>query len=91
MATSGQGLTVDGGVRTRLISASLLTAAAVTSKGISSSHLGITGRASSQEMVGRLAAEGGLTTLSAATPLVLNQGAGVKVHEHVSIEVACCK
>ena len=47
--------------------------------------------AAGEEMVRGLAAECRLALLLAARPLALEQGTGMVVHQHVGVEVACCR
>ncbi len=87
LATVGQRLSVKRRIGTGVIPRSSV---AGTGQCIPASHLSVSRRASCEEVIGGLAAEGGLALLTAARPLSLHHGTRMKVHQHVSIEVASC-
>ena len=55
---------------------------------VPTSHLSVSRGAPCEEMVGWLTAESSLALLTATRPLALHHGAGMEMHQHVSIEVA---
>ena len=55
---------------------------------VSSSHVSVARGASSEEIVGGLAAQGVSCSLVAARPGALDEATGVEMHQHILIEVA---
>ena len=52
-------------------------------------HLGVAGRGAREEVIGRLAPQGGTSSLDAAIPFPFEEGPGMIMHQHVPIEIAC--